>query len=41
MRISGDPTEAALLVFSQKIGFNKDDLLHEHPQILKFLLIRS
>ncbi len=30
-RISGDPTEAAMLVFSEKIGFNKEDLLRESP----------
>jgi len=30
-RVSGDPTEAALLVLSQKIGFHKDELLRESP----------
>jgi len=30
-KISGDPTEGAMLVFSKKIGFNKDDLLAENP----------
>ncbi|KKW20950.1 MAG: Cation-transporting P-type ATPase [Parcubacteria group bacterium GW2011_GWB1_52_7] len=30
-RISGDPTEAALLVFSQKLGFHKDELIYESP----------
>ncbi len=30
-RISGDPTEAALLVFAEKIGFHKDDLEKESP----------
>ena len=30
-RISGDPTEAAVLVVSQKLGFHKDELLHESP----------
>lgn len=30
-RISGDPTEAAMLVFSEKVGFNKEDLLRESP----------
>lgn len=32
-RISGDPTEAAILVFSQKLGFRKDELLRESPFI--------
>ena len=32
-RISGDPTEAALLVFSQKLGLHKDELLRESPLI--------
>ena len=30
-RISGDPTEAAVLVVSQKLGFHKDELLRESP----------
>jgi len=30
-RVAGDPTEAALLVFGEKIGFRKDDLLDESP----------
>jgi Ca2+-transporting ATPase len=30
-RISGDPTEAAVLVFAQKLGFHKDDLIRESP----------
>ena len=30
-RVTGDPTEAALLVFGEKIGFQKDDLLGELP----------
>jgi P-type Ca2+ transporter type 2C len=34
-RISGDPTEAALIVFAQKIGFIKEDLEREHPQLLE------
>lgn len=34
-RISGDPTEAALLVFSQKVGFNREDLWHEYPLVSK------
>jgi len=29
-RVSGDPTEAAILVFSQKIGFHKDELEREN-----------
>lgn len=32
-RISGDPTEAAMLVFSQKLGFHKEDLERESPII--------
>lgn len=32
-RISGDPTDAAMLVLGEKMGFHKDDLLHESPQI--------
>ena len=31
--ISGDPTEAALLVFAQKMGFNKSALEHESQKI--------
>ncbi len=30
-RVAGDPTEAALLVFGEKVGFNKDTLLGESP----------
>jgi Ca2+-transporting ATPase len=30
-RVVGDPTEAAMLVFSQKLGFHKDDLERESP----------
>jgi Ca2+-transporting ATPase len=29
--VSGDPTEAAMLVLSQKLGFHKDDLEKESP----------
>jgi Ca2+-transporting ATPase len=32
-RISGDPTEAAVLVFAQKLGFHKDDLIRESPVV--------
>ncbi len=32
-RVAGDPTEAAMLVFSQKLGFHKDDLERESPFI--------
>lgn len=35
VRVAGDPTEAALLVFSEKIGFHKDDLVRSHPQLLE------
>jgi magnesium-transporting ATPase (P-type) len=30
-RVAGDPTEAAMLVFGQKLGFHKDDLERESP----------
>lgn len=30
-RVAGDPTEAAMLVFAQKVGFHKDDLERESP----------
>ena len=30
-RVSGDPTEAALHVFGQKVGFHKDELERESP----------
>lgn len=30
-KVGGDPTEAAMLVFSQKLGFHKDDLEGESP----------
>ena len=30
-RVSGDPTEAALLVFAQKLGFHKDKLEEDFP----------
>jgi len=32
-RIAGDPTEAAMLVFAEKAGFHKEDLLRESPLI--------
>src|SRR3989344_5911037 len=32
-KISGDPTEAALFVLAEKLGFNKDDLERESPFI--------
>lgn len=31
--ITGDPTEAALMVFAEKIGFKKDVLLNENPEV--------
>ncbi len=33
-KVSGDPTEAALLVFGEKVGFDKDDLEREEPLVL-------
>ncbi|KKW45440.1 MAG: putative cation transport ATPase [Candidatus Kaiserbacteria bacterium GW2011_GWA2_58_9] len=30
-RVAGDPTEAALLVFAEKLGFHKEDLESESP----------
>lgn len=32
-KVAGDPTEAALLVFGEKVGFHKDELEQEEPQI--------
>ena len=32
---SGDPTEAALVVFGKKVGFDKNELLKKFPQILE------
>ena len=32
-RVTGDPTEAAIRVFGEKVGFKKDDLLRESPLI--------
>ena len=34
-QVFGDPTEAALAVFAEKIGFHKDDLERESPQTVK------
>ncbi len=34
-RVAGDPTEAAMLVFSEKVGFNKNNLEGESPEILE------
>lgn len=31
--ISGDPTEAAILVFGQKMGFKKENILRDYPLI--------
>src|SRR3989344_3791992 len=30
-QVAGDPTEAAMLVFAQKVGFHKDELMEEMP----------
>ena len=32
-RVTGDPTEAAIRIFGEKIGFNKDDLVRESPLV--------
>jgi len=32
-RVSGDPTEAAMFVFGQKVGFHKDNLEHTSPLV--------
>ncbi|MHB1163417.1 MAG: cation-translocating P-type ATPase [Minisyncoccota bacterium] len=32
-RVTGDPTEAAIRVFGEKIGFKKDDMLRESPLV--------
>lgn len=32
-KVSGDPTEAAILVFSEKIGFHKEELESEFPRL--------
>lgn len=32
-RIAGDPTEAAIRIFGQKVGFIKDDLVKESPLV--------
>ncbi len=34
-RVAGDPTEAAILVFSQKVGFFRDALEQESPKIFE------
>ncbi|MEK7574979.1 MAG: HAD-IC family P-type ATPase [Patescibacteria group bacterium] len=31
--VSGDPTEASMFVFGQKLGFHKDELEHESPLV--------
>lgn len=35
-KIAGDPTEAAMLVFSEKIGFRRDTLEQETPKIFEW-----
>ena len=32
-RVAGDPTEAAMLILAQKLGFHKDDLERESPLV--------
>lgn len=34
-RVAGDPTEAALLIFGEKIGFKKDDMIGESPLLFE------
>ncbi len=34
-RVSGDPTEAALLVFARKLGFVKETLFAENPMLME------
>lgn len=34
--VIGDPTEAAIRVFGEKIGFKKDDILRESPLVSEF-----
>ncbi|HQT82737.1 MAG TPA: HAD-IC family P-type ATPase [Candidatus Paceibacterota bacterium] len=34
-RVAGDPTEAALLVLGEKMGFRKDDLIAESPLLFE------
>ncbi|PIR82321.1 ATPase [Candidatus Kaiserbacteria bacterium CG10_big_fil_rev_8_21_14_0_10_59_10] len=36
-RVSGDPTEAALSVFAEKVGFRRDELNHESPKVAEVL----
>ncbi len=33
-KVSGDPTEAALLVLGEKLGFDKDELEQEEPRVM-------
>ncbi len=34
-KVSGDPTEAAMLSYAQKVGFHKEDAEHENPLLAK------
>jgi len=34
-RVFGDPTEAALLVFAQKLGFHRESFLRENPVLIE------
>ncbi|MBI4089002.1 HAD-IC family P-type ATPase [Candidatus Kaiserbacteria bacterium] len=34
-QVAGDPTEAALLIFGEKMGFQKDELIGESPLLLE------
>lgn len=35
-RVTGDPTEAAMLVFAEKIGFKREDLEREWPEVAEW-----
>jgi Ca2+-transporting ATPase len=35
VKVSGDPTEAAMLVFGEKVGFKQSELLSESPQVFE------
>jgi len=39
--ITGDPTDAAMVVFAEKMGFRKEDLLNEIYLRRNYILIRE